>query len=230
MPVITISRQFGAAGVPVGRVLADRFRAEFLDRAIVAQVAVRSGIPENELESYDERLPTLWQRIASALAASSPEVAMPAMSYDHMPSMSTHDRLVSITRTVIEEAAERGNAVILGRGAAFILRRRPNVLNVQLHASLQARIRYLLTRVEEIPPETRPDERSLEQLCRSIDAARAEYVRRLYGVDWLDATNYDLAVDIGRLGVNRTIDLIEGVAREGLAGRYTPPESRPPQE
>ena len=231
MPVITISRQFGAAGVPVGRALADRFEAEFLDRAIVAQVALRSGIPEDELESYDERLPGLWQRIASALATSSPEVTMPAIPYDQLPTMSTHDRLVQITRTVIEEAAERGNAIILGRGAAFILRGRRNALHVQLHASLEARVRYLLTRVEEIPPDTRPDERSLEELCRSIDGTRAEYVRRLYGADWLNATHYDLAVDTGRLGVQRTVDLIESVAREGVADQAappTPPSTAPP--
>ena len=218
MPVITVSRQFGAAGVPVGRALADRLEAEFLDRAIVAQVAVRSGIPEGDLETYDERLPNIWQRFAAALASSSPEVALPSMPYGQLPSMSTHDRLVSITRTVIEEAAARGNAVIVGRGAAFVLRDRPEVLNVQLHASMEARIRYLLTRVEAIPAETRPDEHSLEQLCRSIDDARADYIRRLYGVDWLDATHYDLAIDTGRLGVTRTVDLIEMVAREGLAG------------
>jgi cytidylate kinase len=223
MPVITISRQFGAAGVAVARALADRMRAEFLDRAIVAQVALRSGIPESELESYDERLPTLWQRIASALATSSPEVTMPAIPYEHMPSMTTHDRLVQITRTVIEEAAARGNAVIVGRGAVFILRNRPSVLNVQLHASIEARIRYLLMRVEEIPVDTRPDERSLEELCRSVDNARAEYIRRLYGVDWLSATHYDLAIDTGRLGVKRTVDLIENVAREGLADAAASP-------
>ena len=223
MPVITISRQFGAAGVPVGRALADRFGAEFLDRAIVAQVALRSGIPEDELETYDERLPGLWQRIASALATSSPEVTMPAIPYESMPTLSTHDRLVQITRTVIEEAAERGNAIIVGRGAAFILRKRREVLSVQLHASAEARVRYLLARVEEIPPDTRPDERSLEELCRSIDRARAEYIRRLYGTDWLDATNYDLSIDTGRLGVQRTVDLIENVARGGLADTSTSP-------
>jgi CMP/dCMP kinase len=223
MPVVTISRQFGAAGVAVARALADRLRAEFLDRAIVAQVALRSGIPETELESYDERLPTLWQRIASALATSSPEVTMPAIPYEHMPSMTTHDRLVQITRTVIEEAAERDNAVIVGRGAAFILHSRPSVLNVQLHASIEARIRYLLMRVEEIPVDTRPDERSLEELCRSVDNARAEYIRRLFGVDWLNATHYDLAIDTGRLGVKRTVDLIENVAREGLADAAASP-------
>ena len=214
MPVITISRQFGAAGVPVGRALADRLSAEFLDRAIVAQVALRAGIPEQELESYDERLPSLWQRVASALASSSPEPQLPATPYpDHLAPLSVHERLVEFTRAVIEEAAERGNAVILGRGAAFILGKRPGMLHVQLHASLDARVRYLLARVEAIPPEARPEEKSLRELCQSIDAARAEYVRRLFGADWLDATHYDLAIDTGRLGVARTIDLIEGVVR-----------------
>ena len=214
MPVITISRQFGAAGVPVGRALADRFGAEFLDRAIVAQVALRAGIPEQELESYDERLPSLWQRVASALATSSPEPAAPAAPYpDQLAPMSVHERLVEITRTVIEEAAERGNAVILGRGAAFILGKRPDTLHVQLHASLEARVRYLLSRVEAIPVEARPEEKALREMCRSIDAERAAYVRRLFNADWLDATWYDLAVDTGRLGVARSVDLIESVAR-----------------
>jgi cytidylate kinase len=214
MPVITISRQFGAAGVPIGRALADRFDAEFLDRAIVAQVALRAGIPEPELESYDERLPSLWQRVASALATSSPEPAAPAAPYpDQLAPMSVHERLVEITRTVIEEAAERGNAVILGRGAAFILGKRPDTLHVQLHASLEARVRYLLSRVEAIPVEARPEEKALREMCRSIDAERAAYVRRLFNADWLDATWYDLAVDTGRLGVARSVDLIESVAR-----------------
>ena len=214
MPVITISRQFGAAGVPVGRALADRFGAELLDRAIVAQAALRAGIPEQELESYDERLPSFWQRVASALAASSTEPALPSAGYlDQMPPMSMHERLVAVTRLVIEEAAQRGNAVIVGRGAAFILGRRPGMLHVQLHASMDARVRYLLSRVEEIPVEVRPEERSLRDLCTSVDAVRADYIRRLYGVDWLDATSYDLALDTGRLGVTRTIDLIETVAR-----------------
>jgi cytidylate kinase len=123
------------------------------------------------------------------------------------------ERLVALTRLVIEEAAERGNAVIIGRGAAWILGKRPGVFNVQLHASMDSRIRYLMSRVEEIPVDARPEEKSLRELCRSVDAARADYVRRLFGVDWLDARSYDLAVDTGRLGVDRTVDLIEKMAR-----------------
>ncbi|MEP7158300.1 MAG: cytidylate kinase-like family protein [Chloroflexota bacterium] len=217
MPVITISRQFGAAGVPVGRILAERFGAEFLDRTIVAEAALRAGIPESDLEGYDERLPSLWQRVASALASSSPEPPLPSSSYaDQLAPLSVHERLLEVTRHVIEAAAARGNAVILGRGGVFILGKKPATFHIKLHASLEARVRYLLARVETIPAEARPEEKALRELCESIDAARAEYVRRVFGADWLDVTHYDLAVDTGRLGVDGTADLIERSVRAAM--------------
>lgn len=213
MPVVTISRQFGALGLPVGRRLAERLEAEFLDRAIVALVAVRSGIPESQLESYDERLPSIWQRIASALASSAPDVGAPPSVEDMPQALSIHDRLVRLTRAVVEEAAASGNAVIVGRGGAFILGRRPGVLNVQLVASLDDRVRYLLARVEEAPGAERLDEPALRALCKSIDSARADYIRTIFGADWMDARNYDLVIDTGRLGVARTVELIETAVR-----------------
>jgi cytidylate kinase len=219
MPVITISRQFGAAGAPVGRVLAKRFGAEFLDRALVAQAALRAGIPEADLESYDERLPTVWQRVASAFAAS-PDPAVPAMAYgEQLAPLAVHERLVEVTRHVIEEAAAGGNAVILGRGGVFILGKHPGTFHVQLHASLDARARYLLARDEDLPEEARPEEKALRELCQSIDAARADYIRSVFGADWLNVTHYDLAIDTGRLGVEKTADLIESSVRaaEGAA-------------
>lgn len=218
MPVITISRQFGAAGVPVGRALAEKLGADFLDRAIVAQVALRSGIPETELETYDERLPSFWQRVAAALTTSSPEVALPASAYtDELTHLTTHDRLVAITRSVIEEAAERGNVVIVGRGAAFILGRQHGTLHVQLHASLDARIRYLMSRIEDIPSEASLDERSLRELARSVDTARADYIRGTFNADWLDARHYDLSLDTGRLGVDGTVDVIQAAVKASAA-------------
>lgn len=216
MPIITVSRQFGAAGGPVGRAVAERFEAEFLDRQIIALVATRAGIDESEAEGYDERLPGLWQRLAAAFAAGSSDVVLPAVQSDAFPGPGFPDRMAAITRQVVEEAAARGNVVIVGRGGAFILRGRDDVLNVQLHASLEARVRYLLSAVEETPPEVRPDEESLRNLCRSIDAARARYLRRHFDVDWNDARHYHLSLDTGRLGLSLTTDLIEQAARRIL--------------
>lgn len=225
MPVITISRQFGTAGVLIARELAERFDAEFLDREIVALVAERSGIPEAEAEGYDERLPSLWQRIAAALATSAPEIAMPPLPAEVMPATAMHERLAQITRAVIEEAAARGNAVIVGRGAAFILRGHPAALHVQLHADPDARVGYLMTRVEELPPDVRPDEASVRELCRSFDAARGNYIRRLFHADWLNVSHYDLSIDSGRLGTDEAVELIETAVRAGVRRTGVPPEA-----
>jgi cytidylate kinase len=213
VPVITLSRQFGAAGGAVGRSVAERFDAEFLDRQIIALVAARAGIDEAEAEGYDEQLPGLWQRLAAAFAAGSGDVVLPAVHMDSLPGPGAPDRMAAITRQVVEEAAGRGNVVIVGRGAAFILAGRDDVLNVQLHASLDDRVRYLRSAVEEIPLETPPDDDSLRSLCRSIDAARSRYLRRQFDVDWNDARHYHLSLDTGRLGLSLAADLIERAAR-----------------
>jgi cytidylate kinase-like protein len=215
VPVITISRQFGAAGGAVGREVAERFGAEFLDRQIIALVATRAGIPETEAEGYDERLPGLWQRLVAAFATGYSDVVLPSLP-EALPGPGIQDRLASLTRAIIEEAAERGNAVIVGRGGAFILAGREGVLNVQLHATMEARVGYFLSQVEELPRDVRPDEASLRELCRSVDSARARYLRRLFGVDWNDASHYQLALDTGRLGLPLTADLIETAARRAL--------------
>ena len=120
-----------------------------------------------------------------------------------------------LTRAVVEEAAAGGNAVILGRGGAFILGRKPGVLNVQL--------RRLARRPRPLPADaasrTRPtrrqlDEAALRELCKSIDSARAPSTSAaIFSADWMDARNYDLVVDTGRLGVARTVELIETAVR-----------------
>ncbi|MBA2571206.1 MAG: cytidylate kinase-like family protein [Chloroflexi bacterium] len=143
---------------------------------------------------------------------------MPPLPADVVPASAMHERLAAITRAVIEEAATRGNAIIVGRGGVFIIGRRPDTLHVQLHASLEARVRYLLMRIEEVPVDTRPDEDSLRQLCRSIDSARQGYVRRLFDADWLHVSHYDLSIDSGRLGVEQTADIIESAARHDPPG------------
>jgi cytidylate kinase len=219
MAIVTISREFGAPGRPVGQELARRMGAEFLDRQLVAAVATRGGISLAEAEDLDERVPSRWQRLAAALSVGVPDPVMPPVPASleddaaARADLSAHDRLAALTRTVIEEAAERGNVVILGRGGAFVLAGRPDAVHVQLHADIDVRVRTVVDRVagipvEEIPDGTRPDEASLRELCRTMDGRRAEYIRRHFQADWLDASHYDLAIDGGRLSREAIVDII----------------------
>jgi cytidylate kinase len=220
LPVVTISRTFGAGGAPVGRELARRLGADFLDRNIVAMAAQRAGISEEEARGYDERMPGVWQRVATVLATSGSEFDLPVVSESQdVPGLGTEERLARLTQAIIEEAAAAGNAVIVGRGGAFILQANADVLHVQLHAPLEARIRNLATRVEEIPQDARPDEPSLRDLCRTMDARRAEYIRRWFRADWLAIENYDLSIDTEQIGFGGTVDVIQAAlaAHAGLA-------------
>lgn len=217
MPVITLSRQFGAGAAAVGRLLAQRFGAEYLDREVVFRAARRAGVPLALAEELDERAPGWLTRLGMAFGAAYPEVVVPYLS-PAVPVPSEDQRLAELTRGVIVEAAERGNAIIVGRGAAFILADRPGVLHVQLEASLEARIRYCMMEAEELPPDARPGEVPLRRLCLEVDRARAAYIRRHFGRDWRDPSHYHMVIDTGRLGLETAVELI-ALAAERLAGR-----------
>jgi cytidylate kinase len=113
----------------------------------------------------------------------------------------------------MEEAAARGDVVILGRGGAFVFARRPDAVHVQLHASMDVRLRSLVDRVAEIPVEeipdgTRPDDASLRDLCRDMDARRGAYIRHHFHADWLDSSHYDLSIDGGRVPRDTVVEMI----------------------
>ena len=199
MPVITLSRQFGAGGGAVGRLLAGRFDAEVLDREVVFEAARRAGIPAVLADELDERSPGWVTRLGSAFRAAYPEVIVPETAGEAgMPG---------------DEAAQRGNAIIVGRGGAFILRDRQDVLHVQLEASLEARVRYCRMHVEELGGEELPDDAALGRFCLGIDRARGAYLRRHFGVDWRDPAHYHLVLDTGRLGLETAAELIVIAAR-----------------
>src|SRR5438094_8980086 len=78
MPVITIGRQFGAGGATVGRMLADRLKADFLDSRIIDEVARRLQLPKEEVEAEDEHPGSLLARLLVALGSASTEPLIPA--------------------------------------------------------------------------------------------------------------------------------------------------------
>lgn len=215
MPVVTLSRQFGAGGTAVGRLLARRFEAEYLDREVVFEAARRADIPPAVATELDERAPGWFTRLGAALTVAYPEVIVPDTAVAVVPG--SEDRLVTLTRDVILEAAARGNAIILGRGGAFILRDRPEVLHVQLEASLDARVRYCRMLAEELGDHDTPDDAAIARLCQNVDRARGDYLRRHFGVEWRDPSHYHVVVDTGRLGLEGAAEVIAVAARR-LAG------------
>ena len=114
MPVITISRMYGSGGSEVAERVASALGWSLFDNALVDAIAQRSGLTPAEVSAQEERVPSIVERIAEALSLGSPEVMPPVPAG---PVETTDERIVAVTKRVIEEAVQTGPAVFVGRGA-----------------------------------------------------------------------------------------------------------------
>ena len=195
--IITISREYGAGGSDVGRRLAERLGWALVDNEVVDEVARRVGLPRAEVADREERAPGFLDRLLRALAASAPEVVNPEVPISTL----TEEQLVPMTEKVVGEAAARDNVVLVGRAAPAVLGQRANALHVKVVAPLPDRVVTVMARLQV----------DAAQAAREItdrDANRRRYHERYYQRDWADATNYDLVLNTGRLGLEGTVDLI----------------------
>jgi len=207
MPVITIGRQFGAGGATVGHMLATRLKADFLDSAIIDQVARRLQLPKEEVEAEDEQPGSLLARLLVALGTASTEPLIPAETAawtppNAAPTFDTRKAVLQITQHVIHEAARAGNVVIVGRGGAYILSKDPNALHVFLRAPENVRVKVIMQRFG-IASEDEARKR-----VKQTDENWTSYIRQVYGHDRNLPVHYDMVLDAGRLGYDATCDAI----------------------
>lgn len=201
MPVITIAREFGAGGSRVAEMLAQRLGAEVIDRQVVAEVARRLGLTPDEVAAEDERPESLVDRLIRSLAWFGGPYT-PNWTPEYRESLSDPQLAIRLlTEEIIRETARRANAIIIGRGGAFVLSEWPAVLHVFLRSAEPLRIREVMVRFTLSEDEAR---RRLHQ----ADADRAAYMRHNYGADWRDPRHYDLVIDTGRLGYEHAVEAI----------------------
>ena len=206
MPVITISRMFGSGGSEVAARVADTLGWTLLDNALVERVAARLGRTPVEVQAIEERVPSLAERLADALALGSPEIVSPALSAPLPP---TEERLLEVTEHVIDDAIARGPVVLVGRGAQSYLAQRTDALHVFCYAPKSALVARVVKR-EGIPAD---------EAARRVDETnkrREQYVRRYWQRSWYAPENYHLCVNTDWLGIDGAADLIVKVAREHL--------------
>ena len=114
------------------------------------------------------------------------------------------ETMAALAQNMIEEAYQRGNCVIVGRGAQCVLRGRKNVFHVFIYAPWAERVARIQQRL--------PGQTDIEELIRSTDRQRADYIRTYFGCNWMDPHLYHLMICSG-LGE----DLVESTIIEALA-------------
>jgi cytidylate kinase len=207
MPVITISRMYGSAGSEVAERIARSLGWALFDNAMIDAIAERSGLTRAEVSEQDERVPSLVERLASALSLGSPEIMPPVPAE---PMETTEERIVAVTRRVIDEALQVGPAVFVGRGAQCLLAERADAMHVFCFAPRHAMRRYAMEKFGIGPAEA--DRRVVE-----MNRQREQYVKRHWNRNWLAHENYHLCIDTSWLGTDGAAQLIVEAARRQFA-------------
>jgi len=206
MPVITISRQYASGGSNIAKLVADRLGWHVVDNELVDRVAEQAGLPSSEVAAREERVPGFIERIARALAISSPEVFVTTGE----PPVARFDReadLVRATEAVVAQAVrEEPRLILVGRGAQAILAQHEDALHVFVVAPREVRIQAAMRRLEIEQDEA-------EEMLDRTDEGRRRYVKTYYDREWEHAANYHFVVSTGVFNYEQAAELIVAAAR-----------------
>ncbi len=195
--VICISRALGAGGEDVARLVSERLGFVYVDEEIISRAAARSGI-DPETVADEERRKSLVANLLAAIAEGGATYGTPPVAppWNEPPS----EDVRSFIRDAIEEVAAKGKAVIVAHAASHAVRSDSGALRVLITASPEKRA-MRLAEADGL------DGSEAAKTIKRSDAARADYLKRFYGVKELP-TSYDLVINTDALSLDRAADLI----------------------
>lgn len=184
-PVITVSREFGAQGAAIGEAVARKLGFSFWDREIVHAIAERSGAPERLVESLDEHSRGhLDDLITGALSG------FRSTEYAYVR------QLYRVLRTI----HEHGAAVIIGRGAQYVLE------DVDC-----LRVRVICPLAERVAAYAKREGLSQEQAdakVRQVERDRRTFVRQAFDRDVTDENAYDLVLNRAGFSIDSAAEVV----------------------
>ena len=176
--VIAIGRQFGSGGHDIGKILAEKLGYDFYDAEIIQMTAGTTGYTLEFIKKNEEIMTN------SLIYDLVNQMYLNADMQDEAPK----DKIFEAECQVVRNLAKKGNCVIVGRCADYVLRNSGNCLKVFFSAPLVSRIRRVAQRQNISEGEAKATVQKNEKL--RADNYRY-YTRRMWGA----AGNFDLSLN-----------------------------------
>lgn len=196
--VITVGRQKGSAGLDVGKRIAEILGIPCYDKELVELAAEKSNLSPEALKNADERATNsfLYSVANGGLSFRGLHTPTP---YD----MPINDKLFIAQSEVIKEIAAKGDCVIVGRCADYVLQDVPDVkvLSVFVYGSLDYRIKRVAK------AGNLSDSKARDMVVKT-DKRRRSYYEYYTSNDWGVMNNYDICLSTEKLGINESADII----------------------
>lgn len=193
--IITIGRQYGSAGLEIGKKLAEELGVNLYDKEMLKRAAKESGLCEELFETHDEK-PT--NSFLYSLVMDTYSLGYSSSSYADMP---INHKVFLAQFDTIKKIADEGPCVMVGRCADYALEDYKNVINIFIYADMEQRIRRIAQKYDLT------DAKAKDMIIKT-DKKRASYYNYYTNKEWGDAKGYDLCLNSGKLGVYGTVKAI----------------------
>ena len=185
-PVITISRLPGCNAWEIAEQISTDLEIDFFDSEIVDKIAENAEVNRRVVETLDEQDNSIVLEWLSTLTAE-----RYLWAYEYL------DHLTKIIGTI----GAHGHAVILGRGASYILPKEI-CLRVLVVAPLEIRI-------ENVRKAYKVSEKVARQNIMGKESDRVAFIRRYFHADMLDPVNYDLVFNMGMCEQDTVVEMVK---------------------
>ncbi len=184
--VITVSRDPGSGGTAIARRLAAALGMDLVSGQIIQRVADSAEMSEKVVASLDEKQITRRDDWITSL-----------FEVRHLWPDSYLRHLTKVVGTV----GRHGNAVILGRGANFMLPPE-ETFRIRLIGPRE-------TRIDRVMKDKKVSRDNAEEYVVRTESNRSAFVRKYFHADITDPAHYDMTLDTSRLGIEGTVECVK---------------------
>lgn len=201
--IVTISREFGSGGREIGKRLADELGLRYYDWDIIDEIAKETGMSKEYIQNISEKgmYPYPFQ-FAKSFA-----------TYSGLQSNQT-EILVAQTK-VVKEIAEKGNCIIVGRGANAILKDY-NTMNIFVYADMESKKNRCYKKARE---DEKITDKEMEKKIVAIDNARKNFHKIISNLEWGDKSNYHLCINTTNVEIKALIPSLGSYIEDWFGGK-----------
>jgi len=139
MAVITISRQFGAGGRTLGKMIADRLGYRFLDDLIIQELAEKAKVTPDSVKSVERSAGTLISKLITGMLNRNYMERIIGAGKGYI----NEEIYVELLQDVIKAFAKEDNVVLLGRGGQYVLQDFNKAFHILLVSDMKHRIEFM---------------------------------------------------------------------------------------
>lgn len=195
--VITINREVGSGGRTVGRKLAEKLGVKYCDKAVIEGLTRKFGLSPERIEEIKAQKKSWWNDINNYYQTLVNSASQPMEAEVKLDNAS----MFETEKHILQDIAAHTSCVVAGRTGFMVFREWPNHLNVFIQASMEHRVKRVMSRQNVGEQEAR-------DIIAKMDATREAYIKKYEDTSRYDTRNYQLVISMDDLSEDDAAEII----------------------